>query len=183
MSGPSPINQGPISGTFRSAMNVVDKFGGEVNTFQLGLMVQMERHKIVGDQMKGQFEEMQRRNEWLKDATSALNALRAGRPGDETKEVDLNTLSYTGSDGKPHKVADFLRENGIQAAGGKMKGPAFDNAIANFKASIDQVNNTSQLDMVRLQGLSDAANRAIDQMTNWISKNSKTLDGIVQNMR
>ena len=59
----------------------------------------------------------------------------------------------------------------------------WDDAIANIKTAVDTINNQSQMDMVRLQGLMDKRNQAFDMMTNTISKSGKSLDGVIGNMR
>jgi hypothetical protein len=149
----------------------------------MGLLIQMERHNILQTQVQDQFKDMQKRNEWLKGATDALNAMRSARPDTDKGEADLSAIVLGQRDGKNFTVGQFMSENGIKMDTGKISQNKVDQAIANLKSSIDTVNTNSQLDMVRMQGLMDKMNQATDFMTNWISKNSKSMDSIVGNIR
>jgi hypothetical protein len=127
--------------------------------------------------------DMQKRNEWLRDANAALNAIRANRPDKEDGKADLNNIKFTDASGKQQSAAEFLKANGIDFKGGSVKQADVDQAIANMKSSIDTVNSQSQMDMVRLQGLMDKRNQAMDLITNTLSKSGKSMDSIIGNMR
>jgi hypothetical protein len=55
--------------------------------------------------------------------------------------------------------------------------------IENIKTSIDNLSSSSQLDMIKLQGLINKRNQTIEMMTNLMQKLQKTNDAIVGNMR
>ena len=55
--------------------------------------------------------------------------------------------------------------------------------IENIKISIDNLSSSSQLDMIKLQGLINKRNQTIEMMTNLMQKFQKPNDAIVGNMR
>ena len=259
-------NDARVGGTFASSLGAANALGGSMNIPELILAIQVERGHILDGQIKGQMVDMQKRNEWLRDANAALGAIRAARPNAETGKIDTGTVTFTDSQGTSVNAYEWAKDNGIatgvdyggiaeaQSARTTLDGalatatnaqvstyPNFtdrdgntinlddwgqrkgyeawdvnsgdnvgfrwemerlgqridgditnmrsltqnqvDNAIANLKSSIDTVNNQSQMDMVRLQGLMDKRNQSFDMMTNTISKSSKSLDSIIGNMR
>jgi hypothetical protein len=182
----SGVTDARVGGSFLSSLGAANHLGGEMNIPELILAIQVERGQILDNQIKGQMEDMQKRNEWLRDANAALAAMRAQRPtSDSGGAVSYGT--FTDSSGKSQNVHDWMRANGvaIETTGNDKIGvqSEFDQAIQNLKSSIDTVNNQSQMDMVRLQGLMDKRNQAFDLMTNTLSKSGKSLDGIIGNMR
>lgn len=60
---------------------------------------------------------------------------------------------------------------------------AIDGAIAKIKGNIDSLSNTQQMDMLRLQSLSNKRNEAFDLMTNFIKKMQDNRSSILGNMR
>ena len=60
---------------------------------------------------------------------------------------------------------------------------ANNNAIADNKTSIDSLGNTQQMEMLRLQSLTNKRNEAFDVMTNFIKKMQDSRSSIVGNMR
>ncbi|MEJ0017879.1 MAG: hypothetical protein WDN25_15180 [Acetobacteraceae bacterium] len=168
----------PATQVYSAASAVMNRFGSDVNIPEMGLLIQMERSNILSGQVKDQFADMQKRNEWLKQATDMLNDLRARRPASENGKGWIS-----------NELHDFLTTNGVKVPVGRgennpnMSATQFDNLISSLKASIDTVNTNSQMDMVRMQGLMDKLNQSFDFMTNWISKNDKSLDSIIGNIR
>jgi hypothetical protein len=169
---------GPVNNPYASSVNVMSQFGSGVNIPEMGLLIQMERNNILQSQVQDQFKDMQKRNEWLKEATEALNLLRSNRPNDTNSTKGLSTMSINGTN-----LEDYFKKNGIAYPPRALNQADFDTCISNLKASIDTVNTNSQLDMVRMQGLMDKLNQTVDFMTNWISKNDKTMDSIISNIR
>ena len=174
-----------VGGSFLSSLGASNALGSDMNIPELILAIQVERGQILDNQIKGQMEDMQKRNAWLRDANSALAAMRAQRP---TNDKDVKSYgTFTDSNGQSQNVHAWMQSQGIQieTLGNDQAGlqSEFDAAIQNLKSSIDTVNNQSQMDMVRLQGLMDKRNQAFDMMTNTLSKSGKSLDGIISNMR
>ncbi|WP_431027739.1 hypothetical protein [Lysinibacillus sp. LZ02] len=55
--------------------------------------------------------------------------------------------------------------------------------ITELKSSIDQLNNYYQMDMLRLQSMTNRRNEAFDVMTNFIKKMQDSRSSIIDNMR
>lgn len=172
---------GPVGGQYTSAVNTMNRFGDNINIPEMGLLIQMERHNVIQDQVKDQFKDMQARNEWLKAANEALNTMRTNRQQDPNGEgVRLSLLK--GPPGYAN-MEDYYKQNGIEYPPRPQSQKDMDTCIENLKSSIDSANTNSQLDMVRMQGLMDKMNQATEFMTSWISKNDKTMDSIIGNIR
>lgn len=54
---------------------------------------------------------------------------------------------------------------------------------AQRKSEVDALNNAQQMDMLRLQSLSNKRNEAFDLMTNFIKKMQDSRSSIIGNMR
>jgi len=55
--------------------------------------------------------------------------------------------------------------------------------IANAKNQVDALGNTQQMEMLRLQGLTNKRNEAFDVMTNFVKKMQDSRSSIIGNMR
>ena len=58
-----------------------------------------------------------------------------------------------------------------------------DSAITELKSQVDSMGSTQQMDMLRLQSLSNKRNEAFDLMTNFMKKFADKRDAIIGNMR
>ena len=58
-----------------------------------------------------------------------------------------------------------------------------DHAITELKGQVDSMGSTQQMDMLRLQSLSNKRNEAFDLMTNFMKKFADKRDAIIGNMR
>jgi chaperonin cofactor prefoldin len=177
-----------VNQQYTSSVNTLQKFGATPNIPEMGLLIQMERHDILQTQVQDQFKDMQARNQWLKEATAALNELRTERQEKtDGAAIPLSSLSiqHAKPDGTTSSMnlEDFFKSNGIAYPPRALSQADVDTCISNLKASIDTVNTNSQMDMVRMQGLMDKLNQSIDFMTNWTSKNTKSMDSIIGNIR
>ena len=172
--------------TYAASVSAANQFGANMNIPEMIMALQLERSNILDSQIKDQMGDMQKRNEWLKDANAALAELRKNRPTSESGSWG-NYGSFTKSDGSTANTHKWMDDNGIAientANDDTGQQGEFDAAINNLKSSIDTVNSQSQMDMVRLQGLMDKRNQAFDMMTNTLSKTAKSMDGIIGNMR
>ena len=83
-----------------------------------------------------------------------------------------NTLKSDGSEAR--------LEGGLR--GDVTKGK-LDGAIQQVKSQIDSMSNSQQMDMLRLQSLSNKRNEAFDVMTNFIKKMQDSRSSIIGNMR
>lgn len=59
----------------------------------------------------------------------------------------------------------------------------FDSAVTNLKGNIDSLSNSQQMDMLRLQSLSNKRNEAFDLMSNFVKKMQDNRSSIIGNMR
>ena len=55
--------------------------------------------------------------------------------------------------------------------------------MQNIKGQIDALSNSQQMDMLRLQSLSNKRNEAFETMTNFIKKMQDSRSSIIGNMR
>jgi hypothetical protein len=149
-----------VSG-IRGGMTVQEVTGGlDLEAFMMS--VSAERANNLENQMAGQINEIKQRQDEIRQ----LNQLMA----------DLQALRPSGID-----------EEGNKDAAGKGTYDAsqitYDKWINEIKGSLDNLNSTSQMDMIRLQSLSNKRNQAFEMLTNQIQKFAKTNDSIIGNMR
>jgi hypothetical protein len=79
--------------------------------------------------------------------------------------------------GKTYTLASFT-----PVAQTLTKGDA-EKVVANLKSQIDGMTNSQQMDMLRLQSLSNKRNEAFDIMTNFIKKMQENRSSIIGNLR
>jgi hypothetical protein len=178
--------QGSAAAIDRSSVYADNRPAGRMNIGDLALLIYIARSEALDAQVRGDMEEMQERTDWLKDANSALAALRVNRPDAESGGVEYGT--FIDHDGNVQDVHDWLKSNGIDIATNNMSTVGgnqadFDAAIANAKAAIDTSNSESQLKMISLQGGMDKLNQTTDLATNAVAKDSKSKDTVIGNMR
>lgn len=150
--------------------------------FASALLLQIERYNNLEVQVRDEFDEMQTRNDWLKNANSALAALRANRPNDDKAFHGYG--AFVDAQGKTQGVFPWMVDNGIAIArDGAGCQADFDGAISNLKARIDTVNSESQMALIRLQSLMDKLNQCIEFATNLLSKDNKSKENILANIR
>lgn len=144
----------------------------------------IERHDIYAMELQFENDSMKARNNLLKDMNGALATLRTNRPNDDKSTKSYGT--FTDWRGLPVHVIDWMRANGIaindvgQASGVQAD---FDAAINNVKAAIDSVNSEGQISMVHLQDLFGKSNQEFELMSNILSKDQKTSELIIGNIR
>lgn len=173
------------------------------------MAVQTNRANLLETQLKDQIAAVQAKNDQiakLNQALGELNKLAANFPSDAKagdkidkyvknndyqREKEINSvLSEAG-------VRPFSQDNGDWSGRGRMIGEAvydgglggnttkgqLDGAIQQLKSLIDSQSNSQQMDMLRLQSLSNKRNEAFDLMTNFIKKMQDSRSSIVGNMR
>jgi hypothetical protein len=151
----------------------------------MGLLLALERRNMTEGLAFDALDEMEKQNQWLKDATAALNTLRNNRPNDDKSTVEYGT--FVDSNGQTQSVHAWMLANGIdiETRGNDTKGMQyeFDAAIGNLKSSIDVHNTTSQADMIKLQAVMDQAGQMTTFASNWESKDAKDKDTVLNNLR
>lgn len=58
-----------------------------------------------------------------------------------------------------------------------------ENLLGQIKSQIDSASNSQQMDMLRLQSLTNKRNEAFDTMTNFIKKMQDSRSSVIGNMR
>ncbi|MES0139422.1 hypothetical protein NKJ88_31465 [Mesorhizobium sp. M0016] len=151
----------------------------------LALQLQVERYNNLQDQVRDEFDDMQKRNDWLKNANSALAALRANRPADDKKVQGYGT--FVDAQGNTQNVHQWMLANGIAIEQNKNDTAGvqseFDSAISNLKGRVDTVNSESQMALIRLQSLMDKVNHCVELATNLLAKDGKAKEIILGNIR
>lgn len=197
---------------YASANSVGNVLPGGLPLCSIMMLVLMERHDIYLNQVRSEYDDMQARNNLLKDMNKALAALRANRPTDEKTAKDYGT--FVDSQGKTQDVFEWMRQKGIpieatedqqkrsltwgvnpnsdrfelmfddtQNGGKRGVQSQFDAAIQNLKASIDGANSEGQMALIYLQGLLDKLNQVAELMSNLLSKDQKIKEMIIGNSR
>jgi hypothetical protein len=145
--------------------------GQQMSLATLIMFVNMQRAELMDKQMGDQLSAMKDRNEQTRQLNDILNKLRAGRP------------TGTNEGGIPSTVTaedkTFLTSLGINLPSGNMKAADYDaKVIEQIKTGLDNLNNQSQLEMLRFQKLSENRDNIVKLISNYIDKNAKTLEDI-----
>ena len=101
------------SNGFVSSVNVQSQFGASANIPELIMAVQIERSNVIENQVKDQIGDMQKRNEWLKDANAALAAIRTARPSDTNGKVSFTDVTFVDGQGKGQNAVAWLNSQGV----------------------------------------------------------------------
>lgn len=150
------------------------------------MAVQSQRANLLETQLKSQIESIQTRNAQvarLNQALGSLNKIAAGLSRDlkAGDRLPPNAPLWTEANGylKEAGVAPFAPgELGASTTRGQLDG-----AIQQLKSQIDSLSNSQQMDMLRLQSLSNKRNEAFEVMTNFIKKMQDSRSAIIGNMR
>ncbi|MDK1378201.1 MULTISPECIES: hypothetical protein [unclassified Sinorhizobium] len=149
------------------------------------MVILMERYDINEKQIRAEHDDMQMRNNLLKDMNAALAELRKNRPADEHAIVWYG--EFVDFQGITHDVHQWMLDNGIPIEQIKNDNAGvqseFDAAINNLKAAIDSANSEGQMALIRLQGLLDKLNQVLELMSNLLSKDYKTKETVIANTR
>ncbi|RKP46762.1 hypothetical protein D7Z26_24480 [Cohnella endophytica] len=138
------------------------------------MMVQNQRASLLEDQLKSQLEAVQAKN----DQITKLNEVMVG------VTAQLGTLSSAAASQTVTVPADLLAK--IKAAGltAQVATKAdLEKFREQVKSMIDAASNSQQMDMLRLQSLTNKRNEAFDVMTNFVKKMQDSRSSIIGNMR
>ncbi len=157
------------------------------------LLVQTRRAELLESQLVERIKELEARNDNIAKLNTLLSDLAKLRPSgtDPLKWANLGTDTAQGKamykrleDAGvtiPKTGDDRVDEPGTGIYDARQK--TIDAWIQELKGKIDAANNTQQMDMLRLQSLSNKRNEAFDIMTNFIKKMSDQRSSILGNMR
>lgn len=194
----------PINMNGAGAIGAINIQGMDLETAMMA--VQSNRANLLEAQLKDQIAQVQAKNDQiskLNDAMGLLSKLQSNIPAkaeagekltnylkadDCALEKQINTaLDQAGiapfkpaNDGKGGRTETGWLAGGISglATKGELEG-----VIQELKSKIDSASNSQQMDMLRLQSLSNKRNEAFDLMTNFIKKMQDNRSSIVGNMR
>lgn len=158
---------------------------GEGESLSTSIMRTLEeRHDILGTEVRAENDSMKARNDLLRDMNSALASLRTNRPNNDGTINPYGT--FTNSRGTSQDVFDWMLANGIpiEKSGDKAGVQAdFDAAINSLKAAIDSANSDGQMAMIHFQDIYGKFNQEAELMSNFLSKDQKTSELIIANIR
>lgn len=140
------------------------------------MAVQGQRASILEGQLKDQIQDVNDRNASIAKANSALSEIRSAlaKIDKDTGSFNVNSLSKD--------TIDTLKALGIDTKGADTKAKASP-LMEEIKGKIDEQSNNQQMDMLRLQSLSNKRNEAFDMMTNFIKKMNDSRSSVLANMR
>jgi hypothetical protein len=145
--------------------------GQQMSLATLIMFVNMQRAELMDKQMGDQLSAMKDRNDQTRQLNELLNELRKGRPAGDAAATVIS-LS-----GEMKTLCDSL---GIKLPEGQsLKAADYDaKVIEQVKTGLDNLNNQSQLEMLRFQKLSENRDNIVKLISNYIDKNAKTLEDI-----
>jgi hypothetical protein len=176
------------------------------------MAVQSNRANLLETQLKDQIASVQAKNDQiakLNQALGAMNKAAALFPSDAKADARFDSVSDFGGVGiqaereansalvtagitKPGLSTNTADGGGLTTgsaryADGGLRGDVtkgkLDGFIQQLKSQIDAQSNSQQMDMLRLQSLSNKRNEAFETMTNFIKKMQDNRSSIVGNMR
>jgi hypothetical protein len=156
------------------------------------MAIQSQRASLLESQLKGQMESIQQRNESIARLNSLLGKLKPLRPAG----TDPNAWGNLGANKAEGKATyDLVKAAGLTLPTGASEvnetgSPIYDAQQKTFdawaeqiKGKIDALNNSQQMDMLRMQSLTNKRNEAFDLMTSFIKKMQDNRSAIIGNMR
>ena len=170
------------------------------------MLVQSKRTELLDAQLKDQIAEVQQRNAMtakLNDMHSKLNAMKAtfehdakaGAKLEDTpenkqlaKDFAQTALELFGK-ADPIKVTDvtYNDDGSVKsfslAKDWQPEKSGIEKMLGEVKSQIDSASNSQQMDMLRLQSLSNKRNEAFEVMTSFVKKMSDSRASIIGNMR
>ncbi|GIP30184.1 hypothetical protein J23TS9_53140 [Paenibacillus sp. J23TS9] len=136
--------------------------------------VQEQRASLLEQQLNQQISDVQKRNEQIANMNNLLSDIN-------------NAKSQEAANGQyvlPDNVTSKLSEQGAgDASKTSYTKDELDKMSQDLKGKIDSLSNSQQMDMLRLQSLSNKRNEAFDTMTNFVKKMQDSRNSIIGNMR
>lgn len=173
------------------------------------MMVQTQRANLLESELKNQIGSVQAKNDQiskLNQALGQLNSLSAQFPSDAKAGDKVDNIVKANDYQMEKEINSSLKEAGVApftqgkedwsgrgrtldnsvyngGLGGNTTKGQVDAAIQQLKSNIDSLSNSQQMDMLRLQSLSNKRNEAFDLMTNFVKKMQDNRNTIIGNMR
>jgi hypothetical protein len=138
------------------------------------MAVQSSRASMLDEQLKDQIAAVQAKNETISQLNQLLGVINE----------ELGKLPSGAAAGSAVQLAD---DKGAMFTAMGMAIPQtkgeLENLLGQIKSKIDSASNSQQMDMLRLQSLSNKRNEAFDVMTNFVKKMQDSRSSIIGNMR
>ncbi|MFJ9498066.1 hypothetical protein [Brevibacillus centrosporus] len=163
-----------------AAKNSVAQAGGDLSGSDLEAAlqaVQNSRANALEDQLREQLKAVQDRNAKIAELNKLLTKLNVA-----LKNVEKNGASPDQPIEISDEVLDSLKGNDIEVRG-DLTVSELQRLIESVKDSIDEQSNEQQMDMIKLQELTNKRNEAFDTMTDLIKKMQDSRGTIIGNMR
>jgi hypothetical protein len=116
----------------------------------------------------------------LLDGTTHTGLDQGGR--DEAQMCKDNYWAFRSADFSGAKEVITIAEVKVETKA-EMTQKQFDNMVDQMKGKIDSLNSSQQMDMLRMQSLTNKRNEAFDLMTNFIKKMADSRSSVLGNMR
>ena len=154
------------------------------------MAVQSERANLLETQLKDQLVAVQNRNQQIQVLNDALANVRASRPSSSDPKAAVGiggTVTIPDgltTPGQPNTVdtVTALQSMGVTPKSGKLTQSDYDQLISTITSHIDGLNSSQQMDMLRMQSLSNKRNEAFDTMTGFLKKSDDSRKNIVDHM-
>ena len=151
------------------------------------MAVQMSRAEALERQLKAEMDAVSKRN---KDIGILNNVLRAALQLRSELSNVAGPNAATPNGASKTMLANAFNEagktDGLQQMGGALTygtKAELDNSIAKVKFKIDELSGSQQMDMLRLQSLSNKRNEAFDIMSNFMKKAEENRGAVIRNMQ
>ena len=175
-------------------VNNVQGMGGSAASLNMGsdiestlIAVQQNRANLLDEQFRGDLKNVQAKNAQIVALNTQLNVLKLAKlnPTDpKTIAMRDALILATPNPTDPQTIAmlDALKLAKLNPTDPQTIAK-LDVQINKLRTQIDALSSTQQMDMLRLQSLSNKRNEAFDIMTNFMKKSADSRQGIIQNMR
>lgn len=167
---------------FPSVSNSPASFAQDISSLSVSdaiQVVQQNRAIMLEGQLKTQIGAVQERNTKINDLNGALNSARSlVSMADSVKDKDIDIRTLDGY----AEFEKFAKDNGIPYENIKTISQ-LNATVDNIKTSVDSLGGSQQIDLLRLQSLSNKLNESYELRTNSIKKDQDVKSGIIGNMR
>jgi hypothetical protein len=190
------------SGAVSSAngMFTITDASGKAQQVDLGTLMMtlnLNRTENLDKQIALQLEDIQNRNNLIKELTEFLSAARQAKASgrDDAANVTMNggthPLGGTGSTtGDANSWATKYGVSWTDVGAGRPSGKddaaawdaRFDANIANIKSKIDTLNNDSQMDNIKLQNLLEKRGNAFEMASKVMDTNNQSVQATIRNL-
>jgi len=137
------------------------------------MVVQQQRGALLDQQLNSQITAVQEKNKQLASLNTVLNTANG---------ISADSANNALNDKQTEDIKKAMEEAGLSATPPTNQAE-LDVLQQQVKGQIDGLSNSQQMDMLRLQSLTNKRNEAFDVMTNFIKKMQDSRSSIIGNMR